>query len=225
MNLPPADKPDMGTTTRAIEQLLPAVRRGDIKAINDVIAIAHDRLIQLIQGKRLSFAPGIAKRYYRGDEQTGHILSELYERLRKAVDSQRLSKLEHPAGFWKIAADHVRFILLDETRKRKLERRRAEGPCSATSDSSGNPIDQLLDQRYEDARSPLLRMEILDAIGKLPEPHQTILELYYYLGATQREISDILLPDQPDMYERKVGRIIDQAERMLGPLLSDYEHD
>lgn len=254
----------MGTTTRTIAELLPAVRRGDRQAIDEVVSIAYERLVQLISAKKTIFigAPMIAQRYYRGDEQTGHIISELYERLRKAVEGRKLSDLQHPAGFWKIAADHVMYILLDLARDRKKERGR-QGPSGekrfSDSDSSGaaapvrddgrrdggmggavasprhdsqyqepvgrawSPIEQVPDGQVDEVELHILRQDVIEAIGRLPEPHQSVLSMYYYLGATQREISQMLLPVEPDMYERKVGRIIVQAESMLRPMLAGHK--
>lgn len=233
----------IGTNTK-IAKLLPALRRGDREAIDEVIEIAYNRLEQLIRDKKIIFAGGMARRNYRGDEQTGHIMSELYLRLRKAVEGHKLGQLRHPAGFWKIAADHVMFILLDLARTRKRERERGRPAHSQSDDSqpddsqpddsqrddsrqSGangpapSPIELVVDPRPDDVEHYILRQEILEAIDRLPEPHRTVLSMYYYLGASQREISEVMLADEPNMYERKVGRIIEQAEEMLRPLLDD----
>ncbi len=265
-----SQNPSKRGTTQAIADLLPAIRRGEKWAIDEVVTIAYVRLEQLIRGKKAIFAGGIAHRNYRGDEQTGHILSELYERLRRAVEARKFSDLQHPAGFWKIAADHVMYILLDLARDRKKQRDRQSGQQGDKSDDTGqssrndddshlggpvslevgqggpggggrvaavsrddsqlkeepvlrpsDPIEQIADYRQESAEFYMLRQEVLEAISRLPEPHKTVISMYYYVGATQREISEILLPAEPHLNERKVGRIIDQAEDMLRPLLGE----
>ncbi len=216
-----------GTTTR-IAKLLPDVSKGDKKALDELVTIAEERLLRLIRGKKTSFP---------GAEQTGMILSDLYLRLRKAVENHKLSDLQHPAGFWKIAADNVKYILLDMARARKREndRRRghdvgdAAGSTPADRDDErpadefrGGPIDPIEAIADSTRMGPvfcLLRQEVLDSVQRLPEPHQTIISMYYYLGLTHREIAKILQPSQPHLHERKVGRIIDQAEEMLRPVL------
>lgn len=256
MNANVSPEESKGPTTSAIAQLLPDIRRGDQTALDELITVAHSRLVQLIQRKKAGFAGAVANRNYRGDEQTGVIYSNLYTRLRNAVEGQKLSELNHPAGFWKIAADNVMRILQTMAQDRKRERERRHGShealnpnsgCSLGYDSQGergrrggvattegdsqsnafvgdrpvDPMEQLPDQNLESHDDFMSRQEVIAAVRQLSEPHRTILSMYYYLGLTQREISEILESSEPHLHQRKVGRIINQAEEMLRPFLDD----
>ena len=260
MNTKASPEKSVGPTTRAIAQLLPGVRRGDQAALNELVTIAHSRLVQLVRRMKGIYAGKVADRHYRGDEQTGVILSHLFIRLRNAVESQKLSELNHPAGFWKIAADNVMYILLDMARDRKRDRERRHGQdnvlsldaeqfsgsdnharggrrgavATAEEDSRSNdfardrpidPLEQIDDQDLESSEDYMSRQEVIEAVRQLPEPHRTILSMYYYLGLTQREILEILESSEPHLHERKVGRIIDQAEEKMRPVMEKMQRD
>lgn len=224
-----------GTTTDKIARLLPDVSQGDPKALDELVTLAHQRLLQLIRGKKAEFPGEPVGRGYRGDEQTGIIFSDLYLRLRQAVVNRKLSELKHPAGFWKIAASNVMYILLDmaRARQREKDRRHGQGAGNVTDSTSAagdeprrahefldgpvDPIEAIAESTRLGPESCLLRQEVLDSVQQLPEPHQTVISMYYYLGMTQREIALILQPTQPHLHERKVGRLLDQAEEQLRP--------
>ncbi len=193
----------MGATTRAIKVLLPGIRAGNPDALKELVTIAYLRLEDLIRGKKQIFAGPAAGRGPRGDEQTGIIMTELYVRLRNAVDNQKLSELTHPAGFWKVAADNVVYILLDMARQR------------GRLFEDGNAVEEAAESTRQGPEFQLLRQEVLEAVQQLPEPHQTVIKLYFYSGLSQRDIADVHQPAASGLYERKVGRIIDEAKDML----------
>lgn len=260
MNQPISGSDGQPGLTTKVADLLPELRAGNMDAIDQLVSLAHERLLQIIRGKKYKFAGGVAPRYYRDDEQTGHIFSELYARLRKAVETEKLTELHHPAGFWKIVADHVRYILLDLARQRKHERMRYQqsfartnvtelpetgmaiqaagfidsnvtvqqpepndlaggDPTYRTEISQRNSLAHVPDYRHETVDNVNLRLDLLGAIGQLEEPHQTVFSMYYLFGKRQSEISELLRPEMPDLYERKVSRVLTEARDTVRSIL------
>ncbi len=260
MNQPISGSDGQPGLTTKVSDLLPELRAGNMDAIDQLVSLAHERLLQIIRGKKYKFSGGVSPRYYRDDEQTGHIFSELYARLRKAVETEKLTELHHPAGFWKIVADHVRYILLDLARQRKHERMRYQqssmrtvetelpeiglatqtagsidsnviaqqpepndiaggDPTYRTEVSQVHSLDHVPDHRHETVDNLLLRLDLLGAIGQLEEPHQTVFSMYYLFGKRQSEISELLRPEMPDLYERKVSRVLAEARDSVRSIL------
>lgn len=144
----------------------------------------------------------------------GRALEALYDRYSRIVMSFSLRMLAEPAaaeeltqevffrawrqadaysstrgsfGTWLLSITHN--MAIDELRKRKRRPQRAdlEDPVAAISNITDS------ERSVEDhAWLGSLRQEIRDALGELPATQRQPIELAYFRGYTQREVSEIL---------------------------------
>ena len=88
---------------------------------------------------------------------------------------------------WLLSITHNRAI--DEVRKRQRRPRRSDAVDIA--DVLRGEVDEAADVE-EAAELDELRLRIRAAMNQLPEPQRRVIELAYFEGLTQREISDLL---------------------------------
>ncbi|HEX2458119.1 MAG TPA: ECF-type sigma factor [Vicinamibacterales bacterium] len=158
---------------RRVTDLLTAWSNGDRSALDAVIPLVHDDL------KRLA-------RRFMAHERTGHTLQptalvhEAYVRL----VGERAMQWQNRAHFLAVAAQLMRFILVDAARRRRIPRRGGDlrrvtlGDAMAVADDSHAGV-LALDQA-------------LSSLGKIDERKARVAEMRLFGGASVQESAEAL---------------------------------
>jgi RNA polymerase sigma factor (TIGR02999 family) len=166
---------DDGTARGAVTRVLEAVRRGEPRAVNQLLPLVYDELRRLAAARLAREAPGQTL------EPTA-LVHEAYLRLMGPDPAQRWDDRAH---FYAAAAEAMRRILIDRARDRKrlkrggdLSRRRLDLDGLIAEDASP---DDLID--VDDA---LGRLALIDARGA------ELVKLRLYVGLSLDEAAAAL---------------------------------
>lgn len=177
-----------------VQSLLDRIRQGDDAARNDLIARSYERLRRL------------AATIFHGDfprlqaaHATESVLHQALLRLVRAVDELKPAT---PRDYYQLAAQHLRWVLLDLARRRPGAVGGDEQPEPSAGDSTLDPA------------SLAEWTELHERIEQLPEKEREVTELLWYHGLTQNEAAQLL-----GVSERTVKSRWREARLKLGRLL------
>ena len=189
---------------------LARLQSGDKGARNGLVEEAYERLRRLaskmLRGHAdLRGAPGL---------ETGDLLDEAMLSLLGTFDKV---EFESPRHFINLAAQKMRFRLIDVARKYKGElaaraedRRRATADKEA-ADSVAAPVSPLEEPETREEWAALH-----EAVERLPEPEKEIVNSLFYFQQTQQEVADKL-----NVSTKTVQRKFQNAQVLLRELLSE----
>ncbi|MFH1998198.1 MAG: ECF-type sigma factor [Planctomycetota bacterium] len=158
-----------------IPDLLKAISRGDPAAKSALFSVLYKELHAMAHKAMMKEYEGITL-------QTTALVHETYMSLVKNKGSQ----WQNPAHFYSVAARVMRFILVDEARKRKALKRKAQRKTLRLNEAEVPDKD--------DARGEYLE-ELDRALEKLARQHErqcTIVELRFFAGLTLEKTAEVL---------------------------------
>lgn len=169
----------MPSKSEEVEKLLNAVSKGD--------SVANEKLFTIFYNELHRMAHYAMMREERDELlQTTALVHETFLSL---IKNEEL-RWKNQAHFYSVAARAMRFILVDEARKRGTEKR--------GKNKKAVPLQsvQVSDRDYSPAMDNLKEMEALDtALEKLSNQHErkcTIVELRFFVGMTIDETAKVL---------------------------------
>ena len=167
----------METAALSVSQLLQRWSEGDRNALDQLTPLVYDELHRM------------ARRYMQQQPaghtlQTTALIHEAYLRL----IGQREKHWENRAHFFGVAAQAMRHILVDYARARKMAKR--GGGAHQVS------LDEALtigpEHGLEGSNDLVALNDALDALAKLDQRQSQIVELRFFGGLTEEEISEVL---------------------------------
>jgi DNA-directed RNA polymerase specialized sigma24 family protein len=190
----------MDPTTERIQRLLDRLRNHEPGAIQELVALSHDRLRKLAAKMLMESFPSI-----NGVREVDSIVSEAYIRLAKALETVDLPT---PEDYFRFAAHKVRQTLLDmaeDAKRRRLVPLPTPGEGSSASGAGFDPGMTTLDPAQL-----AVWTEFHSRVGELPEEVQALFEQCYYLGHTQAQWAAAT-----GEHPRKVSRLWFEATMLL----------
>ncbi len=169
--------PPSSLHTEHLARLLERMRQGDRAAAEELIRRAGDRLTRLSRQMLRQF-PTV-----RAQEQTGDVLQEATLRLLAAL---RQATPDSTRAFFALAAQHIRFHLLDLARcyRHGIPRPLHEHPEPVAADADLECWEALH-----------------EAVGQLPAPLREVFSLRFYHGWSWPRIAELL-----NVHERTARR-------------------
>lgn len=163
----------MESSAPQVSQLLQRWSEGDRDALNQLTPLVYDELRR------------IARRYIN-QQPAGHTLQTtalIHEAYLRLV-GQEEKQWENRAHFFGVAAQAMRHILVDYARARQMAKR--GGGARAVS------LDEALTIGPERADDLVALNDALDALAQLDLRQSQIVELRFFGGLTEEEISKVL---------------------------------
>ena len=163
----------MGESTEPVTQILEAVGAGDAKAAEELLPLVYDELRRLAAARMAREAPG----------QTLQPTALVHEAWLKLVGSGR-QHWESRRHFFSAAAEAMRHILIDRTRKRQCER---HGGGQQRVD-----IDEVEVAAPVEDETLLALNEAIDELEKLDPAKAEVVKLKFFVGLSEREAAEVL---------------------------------
>jgi RNA polymerase sigma factor (TIGR02999 family) len=163
----------MKTSAASISQLLQRWSEGDRGALDQLTPLVYAELRRM------------ARRYMH-QQHVGHTLQTtalIHEAYLRLV-GQDEKHWENRAHFFGVAAQTMRHILVDYARARKMTKR--GGGAHPVS------LDEALTIGPERGQDLVALNDALDALAKLDERQSKVVELRFFGGLTEEEISEVL---------------------------------
>jgi RNA polymerase sigma factor (TIGR02999 family) len=163
------------TPSKQVSELLLHWGNGDRKALEDLLPMVYEELRRLARSHLRQHRPNHTL-------QTTAVVHEAYMRLAE----QRSFRIENRAHFLGIAAQLMRWILVDYERKRRAAKRGSGVTPLTLDDRIGTPRDS-------GTSVDLLALnEALDRLAKLDSQQSQIIELRYFGGLSIEDTSEFL---------------------------------
>lgn len=163
----------MGTSDSPVSQLLRRWSEGDQEALHQLTPLVYDEL------RRMA-------RRYMSQQPAGHTLQTtalIHEAYLRLVGQQE-KQWQNRAHFFGVAAQAMRHILVDYARARKMAKR--GGNAHQVS------LDEALVIRPEGSDDLVALNDALDTLAKLDHRQSQVVELRFFGGLTEEEISAVL---------------------------------
>jgi RNA polymerase sigma factor (TIGR02999 family) len=162
-------------SSKQVSELLLHWGNGDRRALEDLLPIVYEELRRIARSHLRQHRPNHTL-------QTTAVVHEAYMRLAE----QRSFRIENRAHFLGIAAQLMRWILVDYERKRRAAKRGAGVAPLTLDESIGAP--------HANGKSiDLLALnEALDRLAKLDTQQSQIIELRYFGGLSIEDTSEFL---------------------------------
>jgi len=156
-----------------VSHLLQRWSDGDSEALDQLTPLVYDELRRMARGYMRRQASGHTL-------QTTALIHEAYMRL----VGQEEKRWENRAHFFGVAAQAMRHILVDHARARKMAKR--GGGAQQVS------LDEALTIGPEPGAELVALNDALDALAKLDLRQSQVVELRFFGGLTEEEISKVL---------------------------------
>lgn len=174
---------DLRYTSKSMSQDITRLLRAGRAAEAELWPIVYQELRTLaravLTGRRRASAP-----------QTTTLVHEAYLRL-VGSDPEAWNDRHH---FYAVAARAMRFVLVDDARRR-LSGKRGSGRPKVTL--SGELADRLDDTREHRSEEVLAVHEALERLGEVNPRHVKLVELRYFSGFTVDETAEVLGVSRP----------------------------
>lgn len=169
-------------------QLVNQFRSGDESAREELISEVYERLIRLAR-KMLRSSSQAVQRW----EQTEDLAHAAWFRIQRALQDPEL-KLEDDAHFFRLAARHLRFELIDIFRKHTGAHGIAANHQTATPQNDVRPSDG---ERFHanptvDPQQLAAWGEFHEIVEELPERQREVIDLLWYQGLKQQDAADLM---------------------------------
>lgn len=172
-----------------IVQLVSQLRAGDPTAREDLVSEVYERLVRLSR-KMLRSSSKAVQRW----EQTEDLAHAAWFRIQRALQDTDL-QLEDDAHFFRLAARHIRFELIDIFRKHTgAHGIAANHQTVSPGDADGPPSDGERFSASEtlDPQQLTAWGEFHEIVEKLPERDKEVIDLLWYQGLKQQEAADLI---------------------------------
>lgn len=157
---------------KSLVPLFARLKRRDPDAVNDILRHCQNRLKALTR-RSLRNYPNV-----RHSFDTSDVYGEAALRFVKALRNLPLSE---PADFLRLAARHIRWTLVDLTRRRKVV------AVGVGGDAVFDPSDDTNDPE----RLAMWR-EFHEAVAELPDDDRQLFDLLFYQGLSLADASELL---------------------------------
>lgn len=190
--------------TQLLGALLERIESGDPAAREELLQEAQERLRRMAS-KMLTGFPALRQ---QGRAETGMILNDA---LLKLNESFGQVEFQSPRHFINVAAQKMRFYLIDLARKHKIEieSRQQEIPDFELRESHAIEIGETQNALTQDHWAAFHI-----AVDRLPDDEKEVFTLRYY-GAWSREETAIILGVAEKTVTRRYSRAMEQLSSML----------
>jgi RNA polymerase sigma factor (sigma-70 family) len=197
------------TRLSTLSGLVRRLHDGDVKARNDLIAHASDRLMRLVRAQLRSF-PAV-----RRWDETGDVFNNVVMRLHRALEHVRPKDTRE---FFVFSGTIIRRELMDLKRhyygKEGLGANYAT-KLSPTPDQTHGP-DEDPTSDGQDPADAAMASELHEHVEQLPEDLREVVTLLYYQGLTMEEAAEVM-----GTSSKTVSRRWRDARLQLGRLLRE----
>lgn len=170
------------TTTIVLQEILERYLNGDGDAKGALIELAYSRLMVIARGLLTRF-PSL-----RREEETAAVVNMAYNKISRALEDVRPATVRI---FFGLAALQIRRNLLDLVRQYRASIELGERDPKQSGD------EQAIWHRWSD---------VMDAIDKLSEEDQELVNQLFFMGRTQAEVAE-LIGVHPDTVKRRWAKI------------------
>lgn len=184
-----------GHTTK-LNALLHLLEDGDTDAVRSELIEHSCQRLRLLAAKMLNRYPNV-----RRWEQTDDVFIEAATRLHNSLEKFRPESARH---FYNLAAQKIRFVLIDMVR-------RHYGPLGFGENHDTGEFEKTIEPK-----SPIEWMILHEAINELPDEAREVFNLTLYDGLSQGEMSELL-----NISLRTVKRRLQSAKLLLFKALKD----
>lgn len=192
----------IGDSTPHLQNLLDRVQLGDPSACKAFFERAYQRLQPLTRSIFHQDFPRLKNLH-----ETDSILNEAVVKLWDALP--QVPPLTIPE-FLSLAAERIRWVLLDITRDLK-KRKETAYPGGVGEGNGSAGTSQCRGSSHEnDPETIALWTEFHQKVEELPEGQREVFQWHWYLGLSQREIAERLA-----LHEREVSRRWIHAKKLL----------
>jgi RNA polymerase sigma-70 factor (ECF subfamily) len=179
-----------GNTTAQLQALVDRLRSGDTEAREQLIAVAHDRLVNLTRRMKKDY-PGVAR-----FEQTEDVFQNAAIRLCRTLEQVQPNDADH---FLRLAALQIRRELIDLSRH--YQGPRGLGANHATQAKARGHADTSRPEVFDpaelshDPQKATEWGEFHETVEKLPEECRQVFDLLWYHGMSQQDAAKLLQVD------------------------------
>ena len=176
----------MSEPTGQTNRLLDLLRVGDAEARDRLIALASERL-RVLTHKMLRDYPGV-KRWEQTDDVLNNALLRLYKALTEVAP-------ESPRHFWNLAAQNIRWELLDMARHYSGPQGIGVNHHTDGERKSNEKRNGILDNHPDHRGQPTCPEEwalLYEQVEKLPDEEREVFGLLWDDGLTQEEAAAVL---------------------------------
>ena len=168
--------------------LVNRLRHGDDSAREDLISEVYERLIRLAR-KMLRSSSQAVQRW----EQTEDLAHAAWFRIQRALQDPEL-ELEDDAHFFRLAARHLRFELIDIFRKHTGAHGLAANHQTAKPLGDASPSDGERFQANQTVDPQQLAAwgEFHEIVEELPDRQREVIDLLWYQGLKQQEAAELM---------------------------------
>ncbi len=176
-----------GTSDSEILPLIHGLRAGNVVAREQLAELVYNRLINL---SRMMLRSGSAR--VQRWEQTEDLAHSAWFRIQRAIESDAL-QWNDPAQFFRLAARHIRFEIIDLHRKHRVMH---ENHLTRLGASSG--VEGMEDGNFfvanatADPQRIAVWADFHEAVENLPEEQKEVVDLVWYQGLKQDEAAELL---------------------------------
>ena len=158
-----------------VTRILSAIEQGDPKAASQLLPLVYDKLRELAAHKMAQEKPGQTL-------QATALVHEAYVRL---VDVTHVQNWDSRGHFFAAAAEAMRRILIEESRRKKSLKRGGE--------YLRIELDDAVDESDAENSDDLLALdEALTRLADVDEGAAELVKLRYFAGLTIQEAADVL---------------------------------
>lgn len=172
-----------------IVQLVRQMREGDLEARDRLVATVYDRLIRLSRSMLRSGAVAV-----RRWEQTEDLAHTAWPRIQRALESEDVTVADE-AHFFRLAARHIRFELIDLYRKHQGARGLSANHETVHLDHAGGAVsdgDRFQADNTLDPKQLAAWAEFHKTVESLEEEEKALVDLLWYQGLNQQQAADLL---------------------------------
>jgi RNA polymerase sigma factor (sigma-70 family) len=173
-----------------IAQLVKGFRDGDTLAGEALVTAVYDRLLKLSR-KMLRSGSRAVQRW----EQTEDLAHAAWFRIQRALENDAV-QVHDDAHFFRLAARHVRFELIDLYRKHSgahgLDANHHTVPRSAEHGQAIADEERFAANRSGEPRRLAAWAEFHQLVEQLPDKEREVVDLLWYQGLKQEEAAELL---------------------------------
>ncbi len=192
--------------------LVHRMRQGDGAAREQLVSNVYERLLKLCR-KMLRSSSSAVQRW----EQTDDLAHSAWFRIQRALEDESVS-LADDTHFFRLAARHVRFELIDIYRKHSgvqgLAANHQTASGATSRDESPSEGERFAANSTCDPKRLAAWGEFHQVVEDLPEAQKTVVDLLWYQGLKQQDAAEILGVDVKTIKRRWRDAKIFLSERL-----------
>ena len=165
-------------------------RSGDLEARELLVSSVYERLLKLARRMLRDGSP-VVRRW----EQTEDLAHAAWFRIQRAIEDESL-EIKDDAHFYRLAARHIRFELIDIFRKLNgslgLAANHHTAPKESGGEVSSSDGERFAANNTVDPTSIANWAEFHRLVSELPDKEREVVDLLWYQGLKQQDASDLL---------------------------------